>query len=60
MSDGKGIAPAVAVELVKELLAGKRKYIKPKILSDMVFERGAGCGKASPAQVSCTALPRSS
>jgi len=43
-----------ASSLVKDLL--RRPYVKPKILSDAVFEREAGCGKASPMQMNCLSV----
>jgi hypothetical protein len=56
MNDEKRELKDATTTLVQDLL--KRPYVKPRILSDAVFERAAGCGK-SGSQGPCVILPKS-
>jgi hypothetical protein len=36
----------------------KRKYVKPALITEAIFEAAAGCGKADPSQFQCSRVPR--
>jgi hypothetical protein len=45
--DDRGVKPTL-----------KRKYIRPAVLTEKLFEAMAGCGKNDPASFTCERVPR--
>jgi hypothetical protein len=44
-------------ETPPKVIAALRKYVKPKLVSEKIFESAAGCSKTDPTGFACSRAP---
>ena len=59
MRDEDDLAGGAAV-IALTLLAPKRAYVSPLVITEALFTAAAGCGKAQPNSFTCRQVPRTS